>query len=73
MNGRRGLVGVALILLVCGTVLIFAALDRNSHSASDTLRPFLIVAIPLWTIVIAGARSNASARLTRLRYPRFRC
>jgi hypothetical protein len=34
--------------LLVGTVLVFRAFDAHSHSASDTLRPFLITMAPLW-------------------------
>jgi hypothetical protein len=49
-------VGVALIVLVYGTVLVFEAFDRNSNSASDTIRPFLITMAPVWALAIAAAR-----------------
>ena len=31
-------------------------LGRHSHSASDTLRPFLITMLPVWAIALAGAK-----------------
>jgi hypothetical protein len=34
-------------LLATGTVLVFRAFDLHSHSASDTLRPFLITMLPV--------------------------
>jgi putative Mn2+ efflux pump MntP len=43
------------ILLIAGTVMVFEAFDRQSHSASDTIRPFLITMVPVWTVGIAGA------------------
>ena len=46
---------VAFAVLLYGTVLVFEAFDRNSHSASDTLRPFLITMLPVWAVAIAGA------------------
>ncbi len=46
---------VGFALLMIGTVMVFMAFDRNSHSASDTLRPFLITMIPVWAVAIAGA------------------
>ena len=46
---------VAFALLLLGTVLVFAAFDRVSHSASDTLRPFLITMAPVWAVALAGA------------------
>ena len=45
----------AFALLLVGTVLVFEAFDRSSHSASDTLRPFIITMAPVWTVAIAGA------------------
>ena len=42
--------------LIAGTVMVFLALDRHSHSASDTLRPFVITMLPVWAIALAGAR-----------------
>jgi hypothetical protein len=49
-------VGIALIVLFYGTVLVFEAFDRNSHSASDTIRPFVITMGPVWALAIAAAR-----------------
>ena len=46
---------VGFILLAAGTVMVFAAFDRESHSASDTLRPFLITMTPVWVVAIAAA------------------
>jgi len=48
-------VGVAFIVLLYGTVLVFQAFDRTSHSASDTLRPFVITMAPVWAVAIAAA------------------
>jgi len=47
---------VGLALLVCGTVVVFLAFDRNSHSASDTLRPFILTVVPVWVVAVVGAR-----------------
>lgn len=57
MSRTIRLVGVilAFALLLFGTVLVFQAFDRNSHSASDTLRPFIITMLPVWLVAIAGA------------------
>jgi putative Mn2+ efflux pump MntP len=44
-----------LILLLAGTVMVFQAFDRQSHSVSDTIRPFLITMAPVWLVAIAGA------------------
>ncbi|TMF72690.1 MAG: hypothetical protein E6H99_03390 [Chloroflexi bacterium] len=49
-------VGFALIVLLYGTVLVFLAFDRNSHSASDTIRPFIITMGPVWALAIVAAR-----------------
>jgi predicted tellurium resistance membrane protein TerC len=43
------------ILLLVGTVMVFEAFDRQSHSASDTIRPFLITMAPVWAVAVAGA------------------
>jgi hypothetical protein len=44
------------VLLVYGTVAVFEAFDRNSNSASDTIRPFVITMAPVWVVAIAAAR-----------------
>jgi hypothetical protein len=46
---------VAFAGLMLGTVLVFQAFDRNSNSASDTIRPFLITMGPVWAVAIAAA------------------
>jgi hypothetical protein len=38
-----------------GTIMVFMAFDRGSHSASDTIRPFLITMAPVWAVAIASA------------------
>jgi hypothetical protein len=45
-------VAAALAILVYGTVLVFLAFDRNSNSASDTIRPFVITMGPVWALAI---------------------
>lgn len=57
MNRSIRLIGVviAFAILLFGTVLVFQAFDRTSHSASDTLRPFIITIFPVWLVAIAGA------------------
>ena len=37
-------------------VLRFVAIDANSHSNSDTLRPFLLTIVPLWLVALWAAR-----------------
>jgi hypothetical protein len=44
--------GFAFILLGYGTVAVFLVLDRDSHSASDTLRPFVITMLPVWAVFV---------------------
>jgi hypothetical protein len=50
-----GGVSVALAVLLYGTVLVFEAFDRSSHSASDTIRPFVITMGPVWALAIWAA------------------
>ena len=52
---RRAAIALAFIILGYGTVLVFQAFDLNSHSASDTIRPFVITMAPVWAIAIAAA------------------
>lgn len=47
--------GAGLVVLLYGTVLVFEAFDRTSHSASDTLRPFIITMAPVWAVAVAAA------------------
>ena len=51
-----GGVAIALAVLMFGTVLVFQAFDRVSHSNSDTIRPFVITMAPVWVVAIAAAR-----------------
>ena len=48
-------VGAALTVLVFGSVLVFQTFDRNSNSASDTIRPFIITMGPVWALAIWSA------------------
>lgn len=56
MNRHPALLAVGAILLAVGTVLVFRAFDSHSHSASDTLRPFVITMAPVWIVAAASAR-----------------
>ena len=47
---------LAFASLIAGTVMVFLVIDRHSHSASDTLRPFVITMLPVWAIALAGAK-----------------
>ncbi|TMD21262.1 MAG: hypothetical protein E6I99_12520 [Chloroflexi bacterium] len=58
---RLGLV-IGLALLLYGTVMVFLAFDRESHSASDTLRPFVITMAPVWIVAIAAAMALLRSR-----------
>lgn len=49
------------VLLLIGTVVVFIAFDRGSHSASDTLRPFLIPIGPVWLVAVLAVRRGWSA------------
>jgi hypothetical protein len=52
MKSRVFLLGFSLALLLCATLSVFLFLDRNSHSASDTLRPFLLTMAPMWLVAL---------------------
>jgi hypothetical protein len=43
---------IGFLLLLYGTVAVFEAFDRVSHSNSDTIRPFVITMAPVWALVI---------------------
>jgi hypothetical protein len=49
-------VAAALAVLLYGTVLVFLAFDRNSNSASDTIRPTIITMAPVWILAVVAAR-----------------
>jgi hypothetical protein len=55
--GRRILVVGGGVALLVGTVVVFRAFDAHSHSASDTLRPFVLTMGPVWLASMAAARS----------------
>jgi hypothetical protein len=55
MRLRVAGVAVAFAALVFGSVLVFQVFDRNSDSASDTIRPFVITVAPLWAVAVAAA------------------
>ena len=48
-------VAVAFLLLAYGTVAVFIAFDKVSHSNSDTIRPFIITMVPVWAVAIWAA------------------
>jgi hypothetical protein len=48
-------VAIAFVVLLYGTVAVFEAFDRVSHSNSDTIRPFVITMGPVWALSIAAA------------------
>ena len=52
-----GGVAAALAVLAYGSVLVFLAFDRNSNSASDTIRPFVITMGPVWALTMWSAVS----------------
>jgi len=49
--------GLVLVALGYGTVAVFLAFDRDSHSASDTIRPFVITMAPVWAVAIWASGS----------------
>ena len=53
---RKLTVAIVLLALVLGTVLVFLAFDRDSHSASDTIRPFIVTMAPVWIVTVWAAR-----------------
>jgi heme/copper-type cytochrome/quinol oxidase subunit 4 len=59
-RARRCILGLGFVLLVCVTAIVFMMFDRNSHSASDTLRPFIVVMAPVWLIALAVVRRSGS-------------
>jgi hypothetical protein len=50
-------VAAALAVLAYGSVLVFLAFDRNSNSASDTIRPTIITMGPVWALAIWSGAS----------------
>ncbi|KHK99431.1 hypothetical protein LK09_01865 [Microbacterium mangrovi] len=64
MRAQKLVLTVASLLLALGTLLVFVAVDAHSHSASDTIRPFLITMVPIWAAfglvlwAATGPRSN---------------
>jgi hypothetical protein len=50
-------VAAALAVLAYGSVLVFLAFDRNSNSASDTIRPFVITMGPVWVLAVWSGAS----------------
>jgi hypothetical protein len=48
-------VAVMFAALIFGSVLVFQVFDRDSNSASDTLRPFVITMAPVWVVAVAAA------------------
>ena len=57
MTRTRLTLAAGAVLLLFGTGLVFHAFDSHSHSASDTLRPFLITMLPVWAVGVAAARA----------------
>jgi len=55
-------VAAALAILAYGSVLVFLAFDRNSNSASDTIRPFVITMGPVWVLAIWSGLSLVRKR-----------
>jgi hypothetical protein len=49
-------VAAASAVLIFGSELVFQAFDRNSNSASDTIRPFIITMGPVWVLAVWSAQ-----------------
>jgi hypothetical protein len=62
MAGTRTPIAIGSLLLLLSTVLVFHAFDSHSHSASDTLRPFLITMAPVWALSIGAVRTLLRSR-----------
>ena len=54
--GLRIALAIMFGLLIYGTLNVFLILDSNSHSASDTLRPFLLTIVPISLVALWAAR-----------------
>ena len=66
MAWRIALVVGAAVFLIWGTIQVFLAFDRYSHSASDTLMPFVITMAPVWVVaVLAGGELIATGARKR--------
>ncbi len=44
------------VVLLAFSVVVFLAFDRDSHSASDTIRPFVITVAPVWLVALVAMR-----------------
>jgi hypothetical protein len=66
MAWRVAVVIAAGLCLAYGTVFIFLTIDHQSHSVSDTLRPFVITMGPVWLVaVLAGGELIAAGARKR--------
>ena len=54
--GVRIALAIMFALLVYGSINVFVILDSNSHSATDTLRPFMLTMVPIWLVALWAAR-----------------
>ncbi|MDE3111821.1 MAG: hypothetical protein KGN00_00805 [Chloroflexota bacterium] len=54
---RRRAVYAIWVALGIVAVVLFRAFDASSHSASDTIRPFLITVVPLVIVALLATRS----------------
>jgi hypothetical protein len=65
MAWRIAVVVVAGMSLLWGTILVFLNIDRQSHSVSDTLRPFVITMGPLWLVAVLASGELIAAGVRR--------
>jgi hypothetical protein len=49
---RRTVTVLVVLAMLVLTVVVFLRIDSTSHSASDTLRPFVILMTPVWAAVL---------------------
>lgn len=64
MNGANKTIvfGVTVAIAGIATVWLFLHFDATSHSASDTLRPLIMVGTPLWIAAFVLARAIGRMR-----------
>jgi hypothetical protein len=60
--GVRIALTLMFVLLIYGTIVVFFILDRDSHSASDTLRPLILSLGPVWIVALWAARVSLRRR-----------
>ncbi len=54
------------VLVLAATVAVFVFFDRDSHSASDTLRPVALTMLPAWILAVVVLRSLLGGHGSRI-------